>query len=197
MNYKKYIKARNASWQILIDCDVRDLPVDVFDICKKLQIRVASYDSFAGKKIIKLLHLEQLIMTTDGLCITAVPHKPIILYDSTASEQRQRFTIAHEIGHLVLQHTSESFRYISSRNCEPDDDAQNSREAEANVFASRLLCPACVLWKRNIRTAEEIAEQCNVSLQAAGYRMKRMQLLYARNKFLTHPLERELAERFI
>ena len=74
--------------------------------------------------------------------------------------------------------------------------ADNLIEMEANIFASRLLAPACVLWGCGVKTAEEIQQLCNISRQAAEYRMERMRILYARNKFLTSPLERRVYSQF-
>ena len=70
-------------------------------------------------------------------------------------------------------------------------------EQAANVFASRLLAPACVLWGCGVRTPEEIAALCRISYQAARFRAERMELLYRRGRFLTSPMERELYERFL
>lgn len=64
------------------------------------------------------------------------------------------------------------------------------------MFAIRLLSPACVLWGLNLHTAEEIAEYCDISLQAASYRAERMAELYRRNRFLRSPVERTLYKQF-
>ena len=69
-------------------------------------------------------------------------------------------------------------------------------EREANVFASRLLAPACVLWALDARSPEEIAALCRISNQSAKFRAERMQKLYDRNRFLTSPLERQVYQQF-
>lgn len=63
-------------------------------------------------------------------------------------------------------------------------------------FAIGVLAPACVLWGIGIKTAEEIADLCNISITSAKIRGKRMQELYDRNKFLTSPLEHQVFEQF-
>lgn len=102
-----------------------------------------------------------------------------IFYDDTVSPERQRFTVAHELGHIIMRHSG-----------------AEDNEAEANVFASRLLMPACVLYACEVKTADEIMSLCAVSRQAAEIRLTRLEELRRRDKFYTHPLERAVARRF-
>ena len=44
---------------------------------------------------------------------------------------------------------------------------------------------------------EQISELCQISYQAASFRAERMELLYARNKFLTSPLEQQVYLQFM
>ncbi len=67
---------------------------------------------------------------------------------------------------------------------------------QADMFAARLLAPACVIWGLNLHNAHEISQICNISYEAATYRAKRMELLYKRNKFLTSELEKEVYSNF-
>lgn len=82
---------------------------------------------------------------------------------------------------------------LVNREPSPND---NPIEQAANVFASRLLAPACVLWGCGVRSADEIAELCKISHIAAEYRFTRLTELYERNKFLTSPLERKVYQQF-
>ena len=69
-------------------------------------------------------------------------------------------------------------------------------EQAANRFAADLLAPACVLWGLDLHQAEDIARVCKISIQAAQFRAERMEILYQRNKFLLHPLERAVYRQF-
>jgi Zn-dependent peptidase ImmA (M78 family) len=104
---------------------------------------------------------------------------------------RQRFTVAHELGHILLGHAGK-YELV---NREPSAN-DNPIEQAANVFASRLLAPACVLWGCGIQMAGQIANMCDISQIAAEFRMARMAKLYARGKFLTSPLERAVFAQF-
>lgn len=175
MNYKKYQNARNMAWQVLLQEKVTALPVDIVDLCHRMGIRVQYYTPTDEN---------------DGHC-TIFLGCPRIVVSSECSLERQRFTIAHELGHILLGHVGRA----ELVNREPSG-TDNPLEHDANVFASRLLAPACVLWALNVRRPEQIAALCRISYQAASFRAKRMELLYARDKFLTSSLERQVYAQF-
>jgi Zn-dependent peptidase ImmA (M78 family) len=57
---------------------------------------------------------------------------------------RKRFTIAHELAHYLLAHTTEDhidWQFSILRRDEKSSDASDSREIEANTFAANLLMP--------------------------------------------------------
>lgn len=175
MNYRKYKNARNLAWRVLIDEGITALPVDVVALCRKMGIRVQYYKPTDDN---------------DGYC-TVFLGKPRIFVSSECSPERQRFTIAHELGHILLGHVGEA----ELVNREPSG-TDNPIERDANIFASRLLAPACVLWALDARTPEEIAKLCRISYQSASFRAKRMETLYARDKFLTSAMEQQVYAQF-
>src|SRR5947208_7479473 len=72
----------------------------------------------------------------------------VIAVNSSHHENRQRFTIAHEIGHFILhkrteRHFDEDFR-IDYRNTVSSEATQRD-EIEANRFAAALLMPESFL----------------------------------------------------
>ena len=126
-------------------------------------------------------------------------YKSVIFYNDVCTVERQRFTVAHELGHILLHNGNGLY------NREPQVK-DNPIEQEANVFASRLLAPACVLWGLGVTNAEQIAELCNISMQSAKFRIERLNKLYEREKefrqkygrscFLLSPDERAVYEQF-
>lgn len=175
MDYKKYQKSRDLAWHILLHENVTELPVNIVQLCNQMGIRVHQYTP---------------VDDNDGYCSLFLG-KPRIFVSQECSPERQRFTIAHELGHILLGHVG---RYqLVNREPSPSD---NPIESEANVFASRLLAPACVLWALNARTPEQIAALCRISHQAASFRAERMELLYRRDMFLSSPLERAVYQQF-
>ena len=178
--YGVYKNARNAAWQCLIDYKVNALPVDLQRIARQANIRI-----LRNADIQVLQPRESGLSLYDG-------QQWFVVFDETDSRQRRRFTVAHEFGHIFLGHALRT----ESRFARTFVKDKPVYETEADIFASRLLAPACVLWALNLHTAEEIADVCNISITAAQIRAQRMEVLYARNKFLTHPLERQVLENF-
>ena len=175
MHYTDYQTARDATWKLLIDLGIKELPIKPGRICKALGIQIRFYTPMDGN---------------DGMSFL-VDQTPIIMVSREAPLPRQRFTAAHELGHILLGHVG---RYeLVNREPTPHD---NPIEHAANVFSSRLLAPACVLWGCGAKTPEQIAALCDISHQAAQFRAQRMKLLYRRNKFLTSPLERQVYQQF-
>ena len=176
MNYTNYQKSRDAAWQILIDFQIHSLTLKITDLCRALGIEV------------KLAKIDS---DSDGFTFMKNGVPVIILNANCSNTSRLRFTCAHELGHVILGHVG--VYELVSREPSPRD---NPIEQEANVFASRLLAPACVLWGCRVKSAEDIIKLCDISYAAAEYRMQRMRILYSRNKFLTSPLERQVFENF-
>ena len=199
MNYQKYKVARDEAWRLLIKYNISSLPVKITDICKGEGIVVRSYTQ--AREIIKSLGFEGSTLENDGFAV-CVRGQNLIFYDDICTIQRQRFTIAHELGHIVLGDVGNG---PTCRNREPsvqDDDC----ESMANVVAARVLAPACVLWGIGINSAQDISELCDISIEAAQWRMQRMKLLYEREKeflltrgkscFLLSASERRVYEQF-
>lgn len=177
--YALYKKARNASWQALIDNKVGSLPVDV--------IRIANDNGIA---LIKDSQAHELRPDEAGISIFD-GKEWFVVYDDSLPLGRKRFTVAHELGHIFLGHP-----LIAGFHARRTGPAMPPTENEANIFASRFLSPACVLWGLNIRSAADIEKICGLSREAAEIRAERMAELYKRNKFLASPLERQVFEQF-
>ena len=57
------------------------------------------------------------------------------------SEERVRFTIAHELGHFYLPEHRNSLKSLDWHNCITDFTSRDPRESEADEFAADLLMP--------------------------------------------------------
>ena len=185
MNYKEYQESRNAVWQILIDEGVNELPIKVSQICKNLGIITKTYDSEEED---------------DGYSLI-LEGSPFIFINRNMPKARQRFTCAHELGHIILGHVGK-YKLVN-REPSPYD---SPIEQQANIFASRLLAPACVLHELGISDAKSIAKTCGISIKAAEFRAQRLKKLEERDKlfrrlynhgcFYLSPLEAEVARQF-
>lgn len=127
-----------------------------------------------------------------GLSLTSVEKKEIFVNDKIESKPRRRFTVAHELGHGILNHDISKVHF---RNSEIDSQT-DMQELQANIFARDILMPATVLAALDIHTPEEIMKLCDVSRRSAEIRAERMEELYKRNMFNRHPAERKVREIF-
>lgn len=190
MSYENYKKSRNAAWEILLACRVDALPVDLNSVLRHLGVRVYAYSR--SLELLEDTGLAEVAGLVSGLTFYA-GGQPVILYNDAELPQRIRFTIGHELGHIVLGHVRPGEHTRQNREPQPGDDPM---EQAANRFAADLLAPACALWGLDLHRAEDIARVCKISIQAAQFRAERMEILYQRNKFLLHPLERAVYRQF-
>ncbi|WP_415844673.1 ImmA/IrrE family metallo-endopeptidase [Stutzerimonas zhaodongensis] len=102
---------------------------------------------------------------------------PKILINTDAPETRQRFTLAHEIGHIVIPwHTGTIVSHVDS---EDDDFAYSIMETEANRFAAELLMPTSWLASEFIshdcieNYFKDVLKKTGVSRDAAFYKIFR------------------------
>jgi Zn-dependent peptidase ImmA (M78 family) len=154
--------------QILENNQVTAVPVDVAELSKKLDIviKYAPSTEFSG-----------LLYRKDGQAFMAINNKD--------PEVRQRFTIAHEIGHYFLhpqKHTFVEFRDNGTT------APRSPKEIHANQFAAALLMPRKNLLK-DIAGYQEtgitdavihaLAERYQVSEKSMNYRLRNLNFISA------------------
>ena len=144
---KRRAQIKDIVIDILERAQINSLPVKLSKILSIHSIGCLSFEK-AEKTGLNLDY------TQNGHTVLLSNQKYMILYNSEQTPQRIRWTISHELGHIMLNH----FRGVC---------ADTNKEAAANYFARELLLPLAVLDRLGARSAEEIAELCNVSLEAA------------------------------
>lgn len=107
--------------------------------------------------------------------------RTIIGVNASHHPNRQRFTIAHEIGHLLL-HNIEGFHFdeINFRNSK-SSQGRDKKEIDANRFAAELLMPEKFIERdmKKIKTVDllhgnhlpSLAKQYQVSVRAMTIRL--------------------------
>lgn len=103
----------------------------------------------------------------------------VIRYNPSEALVRQRFTIAHEIGHWMRGHLANSdCMHREDPVSNFFSDVRNRDEVEANQFAAQLLMPAnAVQWAiedGRWPSLDKLARLFGVSGAAMGYRMKNL-----------------------
>jgi Zn-dependent peptidase ImmA (M78 family) len=179
--YQNYQKARDASWNCLIEFGVTELPVSVSGILRAKGIGLGRYcDNKTQLEKNGLAYL----MKNDGFTLKDSSGTIRVYFNEAIMPQRCRFTLAHELGHICLNHLGEAkigqISYTAvNREPVPGEDPL---EMEANIFASRLLAPACVLKEIGAVRPEQIAGLCGISMTAAQFRAERLHLLTEREQ---------------
>lgn len=156
-----------------IGIDIEALMRDAFDFdvayIEKLELR--------GRSILGLL----------------LPERRLVLVEANDMRERQRFTLAHECGHLILDFKNvgsaslfgEELNQLfscSALDVDVSSDAvpwKKRRETLSNKFAASLLMPAklCIELHRRRNSIEACAQQLGVSNKACAIRLAELGLI--------------------
>lgn len=117
-----------------------------------------------------------IIIQPDGSFVIHLP--------TTTSPQRNRFTVAHELGHLFLhfpmvQKRKPGASMMATRWVDENNPALQRAEWEANWFAAAFLMPSAKFQERAAAlggNGDALAQEFDVSLQAVQIRAKTLSI---------------------
>lgn len=162
--------AREKANNILKMYKIQLPPVDIKDIAKKLGFEIVLFP----------------FPDTISAVIRIESDKKIIGVNQKHSETRQRFSIAHELGHYLSGH--ENFSHEHDIFVDRDKkylDPHHRDEEEADEFAAEILMPAGMLKKdvmENKLDAATLAKKYNVSEQAMWIQLINLNLAAEQSK---------------
>lgn len=149
LSRQRYEEIKEIVFFLYRDYGVNTVPIDFEDLADKMGIRLVPYSSLKKDQKKKFLTLSK-----DGFSNLNKKEKCYyIYYNDDVAWQRVRFTIMHEIGHIVLGHSEYS----------------EKNEAEANFFSRSALAPVCLLMKWEISELEDVVSTFDISYEAAKY----------------------------
>jgi len=123
---KRYEEIKREICDFLFDYDVVTLPIDVFELAKRMKLKIVKASELLKKYPEKLNQYVFYSLPHSYLHYNKEEQQFIVYIDDLGTKkQRQRFSLAHEIMHIILGHIEQS--------------PQN--EAEANFGATYLLAP--------------------------------------------------------
>jgi Zn-dependent peptidase ImmA (M78 family) len=144
-------------------------PIDVQLLCKQLGIELV---------------LEELDDDISGILVTK--RQPVIAVNRQHGRARQRFTIAHEIGHFMLHKTRKDAVFVDRSAIHFRNQVSSAgidpAEVAANNFAAALLMPRTMLVE-DLKSIDEgiadvqvirLARKYGVSEQAMNIRLARL-----------------------
>ena len=164
-------KARAAALRLIEEHGVRAAPVPLDRIIRAAGV-IVQYGPFDGE-------LSGMAFIKDG--------QPMIGVNSLHASTRQRFTLAHELGHILLHRPvlEASGVHVDKGSLRRDSLASegvDDQEIEANNFAAELLMPepllAAALGGHNLDLEDEeavqaLAKKFKVSATALQFRVQR------------------------
>ncbi len=163
---------------IINDAGITSPGVPVDQIARKQGLKVLAYD--LGAEISGVL-----VIAAGTGTIGFNPKDPKV---------RQRFTIAHELGHYLLHAKSEQEQLfvdsnfiVKFRKSKPYTKAELTQELEANAFAAALLMPKSILTEElqkaeyaelpELELIDRLAKLFGVSTPAMTYRLTNLNIL--------------------
>lgn len=134
----------------LLDYGFTTYPIDPFSIARELEFRLLPYRYLPNEAL-----LETMLASNDAITASnhwLDPSHTMILYNDEMPLLRQRFSIAHELGHQVLDL--------------PNGNASN--EVYVNKFASYFLAPIPIVLRDSAAQAQAVHRDFRVSMECAA-----------------------------
>ncbi|MBC8569910.1 ImmA/IrrE family metallo-endopeptidase [Zongyangia hominis] len=153
---------------------IRSLPVSPLQILRDMGVPVLTYGQYSeasGKSLPYLLER----FGPDGMTFP-IDGKLTVFYNDLAAEGRIRWTLCHELSHILLHYGKEDA--FGSR--APLPGGKDPLEAQADALAKELLGPLVVLHFCAVDSVTELRRLTGFSHQAAGYRFQELCAFRAR-----------------
>lgn len=169
-------RAALAARQLLLRMGSRtSIPIDVKGIAARLGIEIVERRLDDGL-VSAVSNTSALLLRKHGraICVVNQDHPPT----------RQRFSIAHEIGHFILHPPKEAYD-VRARD-DHSSEGVYREEIEANAFAAELLMPVEILQSKvpapldlfcHTDRISELARRFEVSPEAMTHRLTHLGLL--------------------
>ena len=167
-----YKKIENQVDKLINDQGIKELPIPIEKIARAHGAEVLAFD----------------LKEASGMLVLSKNKKGTIGFNPSQSKGRQRFTIAHELGHYLLHSDANKELFVDRdliikfRGEITYTPAELKQESEANAFAAAVLMPKSFLVHelKNKKYKEltenelidELAKSFEVSALAMTYRLK-------------------------
>lgn len=135
-----YIK--NTTLDVFKECDIQSFPVNCLDILEHYQLGIFSYSSLDDDFRDYCLKYSE-----DAYC-----YKDKIFYNTNMPNGRIKFSLMHELGHILLNHC---------------DEHTHEMEKEANYFASHLLAPRMAIHYASCKNEINVSNKFSITHEAA------------------------------
>ena len=156
-------------------CNTRSFPFDCRQALQEYGYRVFTYQEL-GQRNPELYEL--CISCSEEAYSDAVAR--IVAYNNTRPWSRIRFSLAHELGHIVLEHMMETA----------------ANETAANTFASHVLAPRIAIHHAKCANHAEVARIFELSLEAADYAFQDYRRWRRMASYRISPVHQDIYDHF-
>ena len=125
-------------------CNIKSFPINCFFIIREYGLEARSYSSLDDE-----LKSYCLLYSDD-----AFKYKNLICYNDLKPSGRIRFSLMHELAHVLLEHQG---------------DHTPTQEREANFFASNILAPRMAIHYARCKNQNDVAKIFDITNEAAQY----------------------------
>lgn len=146
----RYDEIRSIVADLIEDWGISAYPFSVWELLRRMGIRTFRYSELPER-----LRSEVMRYWPDAITIYPPdfnPARTIIFYNDCREQKRIRFTVAHELAHLILMHPG---------------TGEKVYEDEADFFAGYLLAPAPLVLRDSRLDASMISDDFQVSYSCA------------------------------
>lgn len=143
----RYCDIIRKTVEVYVDCNIHRFPVDCVAIVKAYGYKVFTY-SYVQYEFPRLYECCR-SYSQDSFKHTGFR---FVIYNDRCTDGRIRFSLAHEIGHIIMGHTNET----------PE------QEDAANTFAGYLLAPCIMIEHYHCRNSEDVRNKFNLSMTSAN-----------------------------
>lgn len=151
------------------------LPLEIKKLVKlNKRCRLIRYSKYMKRHGLEYNEMLEFGGTDDAFTDYLVPEDKYIIFYNDLDEKkmnsfRYRWNIAHELGHVVLEHHKNNNKTRLFRNTLSKNEYAELEE-EADQFAAYLLVPYAVLEHYSIDSGTSLGKICKISGQASQYR---------------------------
>lgn len=175
-NKPRFSLVRQRAYDLLANLDICKFPVDPREIirCFPEWHLVGWFELHVNTGVDDPLYLDR-DKAEAKTVIQRGTNDYLIVYDERVDNpQRIRWTLAHEIGHIVMGHLTEFDATALSRRGLTEKE-HSVLEVEAHCFAAELLAPKTIISRFDFHNSPQgISLICDISKDAAEKRLKQI-----------------------
>ncbi len=158
INKPDYFRATNAAYNTLLTFGNGSPQIDIIKVLNMMpNVKVHTYTELMKKFLVSNNELCDLAQSNFGCFIYGKnTFRKEVWYNDWKDERTCRFTLAHELGHIVLGHLEDG----------------NIENKEADCFARNLLCPVPIADRYGLKTIEDYQLSFRVNVPVAEIAIK-------------------------